>query len=367
MRHDLFPELDAMLAPAALSTLIGREVAEVRAAPFLTPDSLSGSHFLRVEAIGPVGRWSYVVKRVSPAWDWIMRAVGDTYVRAVLAWEDGLLDQLPAVINPAVVACANDGDGKAILMEDIGADLILSGDFPINFADHALLIDAMAQLHAGAWGRQHAVAPEAGYIDLHHLYRLLSPSVMRREADGPDAIPKLVVEGWSLLEELVAPDVATVVRALLDDPTALVEQLQPFIATIIHADWKLGNLGVQRDTPLGERVILLDWDRVCAAPPAVDLGWYLAVNSARLPQSKEDTIATYRDRLEEHLGVRLDDAWWQPQLDLALLGAFVQLGWPKLLGAAGDDQRIRAREQAELEWWSKRVRTGAARIVGVPA
>ncbi len=61
----------------------------------------------------------------------------------------------------------------------------------------------------------------------------------------------------------------------------------------------------------------------------------------RLPMSKEDTIIAYRQSLEAH-GVRTAD-WWDRQLDLALLGGFLQLGWSK----TGDP--------VELGWWVERV------------
>jgi hypothetical protein len=80
-----------------------------------------------------------------------------------------------------------------------------------------------------------------------------------------------------------------------------------------------------------------------------ELGWYLALNRARLPQSKEDTIAALRSALERH-GV--DTApWWDAQLPLCLLGTLVQFGWEKALGDAG-----------ELHWWCDRATEGAARL-----
>jgi hypothetical protein len=111
-------------------------------------------------------------------------------------------------------------------------------------------------------------------------------------------------------------------------------------------------------------VVLLDWDRVSEGPAALDLAWYLAVNSTRLPESKEDSIACYRAALASRLDSVFSDDWWAPQLDLCLLGGFLQLGWPKLLGAALGDDVTRAREQAELNWWSARVRAGARRLQG---
>ena len=54
--------------------------------------------------------------------------------------------------------------------------------------------------------------------------------------------------------------------------------------------------------------------------------WYLALNRARLPESKEATIARYRERLEAH-GVATAD-WWDRQLGLSLVGmaAVVRVG-----------------------------------------
>ena len=71
----------------------------------------------------------------------------------------------------------------------------------------------------------------------------------------------------------------------------------------------------------------------------MDVAWYLAVNCDRLPESKEDTIMAYRDRLEHH-GVGTS-GWFDRQLDLALLGGFLQLGWSK--------------SGPELQWWASRI------------
>src|SRR5207248_8862971 len=103
-------------------------------------------------------------------------------------------------------------------------------------------------------------------------------------------------------------------------------------------------------------------------------------NSARLPVSKEQAIATYVHHLNEATGKayakrsgrRMPGAvgkayagavggkattdWWEPQLALALLGGFLLLGWPKIVGALTGDPAVRKREKAELEWWSERIR-----------
>ena len=78
-----------------------------------------------------------------------------------------------------------------------------------------------------------------------------------------------------------------------------------------------------------------------------DLAWYLALNRARLPQSKEDAIAALRASLEGY-GIETDP-WWARQSALCLLGALVEFGWEKALG-----------DDAELGWWCDRAREGAA-------
>jgi hypothetical protein len=112
--------------------------------------------------------------------------------------------------------------------------------------------------------------------------------------------------------------------------------------TFLHGDWKMGNLGSHPDG----RTIVLDCAYPGEGPACHDLAWYLSVNRARLPESKEDAIARFRRALEPH-GVTTD-GWWDRQLGLCLLGSVVQFGWEKALG-----------DDVELGWWLDRAREGA--------
>ena len=87
----------------------------------------------------------------------------------------------------------------------------------------------------------------------------------------------------------------------------------------------------------------MDWAFPGVGPPCSELAWYLAINAARIPQSKEDSIEAYRESLERH-GVDTS-GWWEEQLGLAFVGVMVQFGWEKALGG-GD----------ELEWWASAAR-----------
>jgi hypothetical protein len=148
-------------------------------------------------------------------------------------------------------------------------------------------------------------------------------------------------QGWALLPER-APRLHEVVTAVHRDPGALAEALRTTPLTFVAGDWKLGNVGRRPDG----RTILIDWAYPGQAAPCWDLTWYLALNRARLPESKEETVARYRARLESH-GVETG-GWWERQLGLSLLGMAAVLAWEKAVG-----------DQKELDWWERAALEGA--------
>jgi hypothetical protein len=356
--HAILPSVEAMLEPKQMSSLEGRRVASISRNVLTAEDSLSGSKLENIVTEGSDGERRYVLKRIALEWDWIMRALNDTMGRAVTAWQLGLLDRLPDCIEHAYVACSRDGDGWAILMHDMSDTLVPPGDSPISPEENARFLKHMAQLHTAFWGETEWADPKLGFCDLRTRYAGFTPRVIEREQGGPDAIPRMVLRGWQLLEEAVAPDVAAIIRPLLNDPGPLARRLGAFPQTLVHHDWKLGNMGITHDWP-EPRTVLLDWAQLGVAPPACDLAWYLAVNSARLPVTKEEAIVLYKEQLSRTIGDIFALDWWEPQLALALLGGFVLLGWPKTLGAVQGDVATRRREQAEIDWWSEWIRRGA--------
>jgi Phosphotransferase enzyme family len=305
-----------------------------RREPWKTADSLSGSRFERVVMDGV----PLVVKYSSVDDDWIMRATGDLGWRQLTLLSSGVLDALPASIDHGIVGCApftsEDGHhGVALLMRDVSATLVPFGSEPIALDLHRGFIERMAEFHAAYWGFRDS----AGLFPLVHHYVLLTPLMAELEAAAPrgDPVPPAVAEGWRRLGDRYPAD-ARRLLALASDPWPLVEALRKGPQTLVHGDWKLGNLGSD-----GPRTILLDWDRTGEGPALVDLAWYLAVNCDRLPETKEDAIAAYRAALES-----ADIAtapWWDAQLDAALAGAFLQLAWSKT-----EDAR-------EFRWWSERL------------
>jgi hypothetical protein len=304
--------------------------------PLLTGDQKGGSNLERLVVRGEV----YVAKHLDLRTDWIMRFTSDLACRPLVAWRAGLFDRLPACIDAAVMACyPGRGLGQAVLvMRDVGPSLIPEGDAPVSVEQHLLLIDHMAALHASFWGWHDTI----GLLPLSNRLLEFHPQSALREAQRPDcaAVPRIILEGWRRLEQ-TSPHVSQLVATLHRDPTPLVRALEQTPQTLIHGDWKMGNLGSHSDG----RTVLLDWAVPGQAPAALDLTWYLSINRRRLPYGKEQAIEDYACALSRH-GVALG-AWWNQQLELALLTVMVWFGWEKVFD-----------EPAELGWWEDRVRDG---------
>jgi hypothetical protein len=307
----------------------------VSRAPLAAADGRSGSLLERVVL---AGGGTLVVKHVLDGGDWIMRASHD-HGRAAELWSSGVLARVPAVIDHAVVGAEEVEGGWMVIMRDVSAAL-LPDNARITRGDSRRVLEAAAALHATFWDD-----PPLPLCSMVDRYRFLSPATTRREAGGADEVPRLIGRGWERFAELVPDEVAGPVLAVLERPEPFAGAFSRFPATLIQGDLKLGNLGFTED-----RVVMLDWGTQTGwAPPAVETAWYLAINWSRIDASREQVLDDFRaaegDRHDE-------DA-----LRLALLGGLVQLGWDKALAASGHpDPAIRAREAADLAWWTDRAR-----------
>lgn len=317
-----------------------------RREPLWHSDSKSGACIERVE----LGGHTYIVKHLDVTMDWTLRTVGDLGGANRAMWTRGLLGRMPGCINQPIVAVGRGaprrwgGEVTILIMEDVGRWMVPAGDDPIPLEQHLAFMSHMAALHATFW----EAGPEIDLIPASNRLMELSPWLVTTEAAlGSNAIiPPLVGRGWAAFAE-VAPH-SRVVAELAFDPSPLVVALEQTPSTLVHGNWKLGNLGTD---DVG-RTVVIDWESPGRGAPCSDLAWYLAINSARLPQSKEAAAEAYRAALED-LGIDTEP-WWADQLRLALLGGIVQFGWEKALGGAGD----------ELDWWLAQAEEGA-RVLAV--
>jgi hypothetical protein len=303
--------------------------------PWVPDDSKSGARFEELFIEGE----RFILKYQDVRDDWLMRASGDTGQRYVRLWEEGLLDRLPDVIDPAVVACSFDGTVGMVLLRDVTPQL-LPIDQPFSTTLHTQFMTHMAALHATFWNWR----DEVGLTPLDRRYLMFSPAVAAAEAALGSAmiVPQVMADGWSRLPE-ASPVLSDLVFGLLDDPTPLVDALGTVPHTLVHGDWKAANLGRHADG----RTVLLDFGEAPGeASPLADLSWYLALNSDLLPESKDEALSTYRAALERH-GIETA-GWWEKAVSLEFLGAMLQFGWEKALGGPGP----------ELSWWEARAMEG---------
>ena len=175
--------------------------------------------------------------------------------------------------------------------------------------------------------------------------------------DEPDGVggsarevDKSVRDGWRTALDLLPSHLA---RAITGSPQEIWNRWSHLPTTLVHGDTKIANFAVMPD----KRLCLLDWAFVGLAPCTFDLGWYIAVNAPRLTDTKEDTLARYRVKLEQHLGRQIDDAMWRDLEEAGVVCGALMLLWSKASGVKSD------REGADQEWrwWVKRLGDWAAR------
>jgi hypothetical protein len=348
MQHVLYDSVDQMLAPETLSELCGRPVSRVRCVP-LKRGGNSGSQLLAVETDDGQGS-RYVLKRVSLERDWIMRLTDDRRCRSVALWQHGLLDRVRHRIEHAILACAQDQAGWAMLMHDVSGNLRQRSAIRKRHYERAL--DALAVLHSTFWQAPVLGESALGLCDPAHYLTFLSPEKLRAEGETHPFVSE-ILEGWALLETTADADVVEVVRSLHRDPGPLCCALARCPRTLVHGDVFPGNLGwlgkAQR------KVVLLDWQLATALPPAADLAQCL---SDLRVADKEAAIAHYRHSLACQLGTRRENSWWQPQLALGSLAFFVSRGWamPLFVGRWSANEGERAQQRANLAWFAGQVR-----------
>jgi hypothetical protein len=333
---------------ASLAELLG---PDARRSPMAQTAGVSGASFERVRR--PDG--DFVLKRLDRREDWTMRAMGDLHSVTRHLWARGILDALPDCIHQPIVGVAVDprdvGPGAGtttwVLMRDVGPWLVPDVDEPLPLAAHRAFLEHMAAVHATFWDGTPAAALDLELTPVVNRLLDLSPWLATTEAAiGSGAmIPRLVGEGWDRFGTIARPPIASVVRDLAWDPTPIATALAATPGTLVHGNWKFGNLGTDDEG----RTILLDWEGTAHTAATLDLAWYLAINCRRIPESKEDAVAAYRSALEA-AGVATD-GWWDRQLAVALLTGLVWFGWEKALGG---------RRDAELAWWEDRVEEGVA-------
>jgi len=363
MQYKLYPNITAMTKPEELNRLVGQNMNTACLAPFETKGwSSTEAEFLGVNNCnGDQPR--YIIKRLRKEKDWVMAATNDDHWRAITVWQQGLLDRLPDEIAHGVIACSVDEAGYAILMHNVSQDL-LAEDQPISETDNVFILEAMAALHAAFWHDSLLDNHELHLCKPEDFFTHTSPEKARQMAQtNPSFVLEMIIEGWRLVPKFVDAGTAGLMHDLVHDPTPLCTALARYPQTLVHTDVRIANLGIKRDKR--RRLIMLDWARQTRTVPAVDLVYYLVTGSSTgFPISFEESINFYKQQLAKRLGDRFYESWWQPQLELCLLGTFSTMACFKAWGAEhADDEAERLSNRADLKWWAEQAQIGASWLV----
>lgn len=342
----MLTDMRPSLTPRPVAASVDELLADVeRREPFRPSDSRSGASFERVRIAGE----PRVVKYIHVDDDFAMRVSGDIGCVPLRAWAAGLYDIAPHVIDHGILGMAGgvgrNGWGAAILMRDVSADLVPEGDEPFGESQHAAFIDHLADMCAATWGWH----DDVGLLPYGTRWEFFGHAAIDgdRALGFPERVPAIADEGWAKFAVRAPSSVARAIDELRRDVSPLARSLSSTPSCFLHGDWKAGNLG----TGVDGRSVLIDWVYLGEGPACHELGWYLALNRAKLPagHTKERVITDFRAALELH-GVATAE-WWDRQLALGLLGSLVQFGWEKALG-----------DDAELGWWCDRASEGLARL-----
>lgn len=274
----------------------------------------------------------FILKRMSLDRDWIMRATDDVSHREARFAETE--PGLGALVRTPTVGVAHDADGFAILMDDISDDLIDAGDISVSQLE--AVIAAMASLHTQN--------PPAGFpwCDIGLRLGLLAPTRADIAESYGAPVARDLRRGWQAFDRLAPRTVKRLVNGLHGDMRPLVERLNRLPPAFLHGDLKLDNIGI---APAGH-AWFLDWAMPMVASTAVELGWFIAVNSRRLPLGLDETLHMYRD------ASAMPESQQATHDSLAALCGLVLRGWRKALDAENGTS-------AEFAWWCERAEKAA--------
>lgn len=190
------------------------------------------------------------------------------YRRELLAYRE-LLDGQP--LHPAFLsAVADDDDGVAFLLEDLGAHRAVDQLDGLGLTDALAVVDELAILH-----RDHADSPGLGAL-----------SVRRSAPSNFD--PDQLAVGLEAMDGKVDDQTQQAFAAVLDNRPRLLAAFADITgSTLCHGDPRADNVVFRSDG----RAVLFDWQQLAIQHGEADLAWLLATSVTTLTRKKTETEA----------------------------------------------------------------------------
>lgn len=337
----VFDSIEAMLAPDALRDLTGLSVTGVERLPFIVAHrSANELHQIWLET--DAGGRRLILKVFQPRRDWVMRLTHDTLTREAMLYVHGVYTQMPPEIVVPVIAAARHDDTWANLMLDVSADLL-----PLNTMQSQMnarrLVKHLAAIHARFWNSPALQNPALGLSSLEDFLTVLAPARVQAEINAGNAHPvmDMAARGWQKFAASAPTDVVGIIQGFQNHPGWMLAELERHPKTLVHGDYKLPNLGLDRSG----RAIVLDWQDATSGPGMLDLGYFLALNAGWLPFDLSGLVEMYAGALSAQ-----GHAVSAREIDLGLVaGGALRLLWLMWLN-----------DQNDLEWWYDLIRRVAA-------
>jgi hypothetical protein len=243
---------------------------------------------------------------------------------------------LPGSIRTPNVAWSHDGLRYALLMQDITPHLLPAG--AVSGDALRTIVERMAELHR--------TRPPRGvpWCALERRLLLLAPAATHRDyvlRTMGHGLQNDLHEGWSAFDRLATPAARELIHGLAAEVRPLVRALEMQPQCWLHGDLKFDNIGLDG---LG-RMWLIDWALTLVAPAAVELGWFMAINSRRMTVTLDGVLDAYAEATPG--GAR------EARDGLAAICGLLLRGWRKALDA---DEG----EPGELRWWCERAVAASA-------
>lgn len=305
--YDLFDSLDHMLAPETLSKLHSQPVTRVHCRPMNGHAGLAGGQLSHVDT--DAGR--FILKQMSLESDYIMLSSNDRLCRSVTLWQYGLLDQLRPHLEHKILACSREGDGWAILMDDL-TGYFFAWDKPMAPELVPVFLDTMARFHAVFWNDPQLKSPSLGLCSPAQLLDMTTLPMKQKEL-SMGVIPDWIRGGWEVMEELLDSDVFAQMRDLVENPQPVFDALSKYPYTLLHGDYRAENLA-HLHYP-----IVIDWQEAACSLMTIDLAWFVKHGYVRDGMGQVQAVNYYRQRLEAYLHQRFDDIDWQAMVELGYL------------------------------------------------
>lgn len=341
-KHALFGSIEQMLTPECLSKLVSQQITGVYRHSMDGHAGLAGGQLTYVDT--DIRR--FVLKQMSVDTDYIMYASDDQQCRSATLWEYGLLDQLRPHMEHKILACCRDGDGWAILMEDLTGHAYKGHSPPPE--QIPVFLDSLARFHAKFWNdhrlqdRRLGLCTPAVFFEIFHL-----PLREEHKNLSIGVLPDWIRGGWEVMSELLDPETYVQITTLLNNPKPLLEALDRYPFTLLHGDYRADNLAYV------ECPVIIDWQQAAYSLMTIDLAWFTLAKSA---MEIDRLNAYYRKCLEVHLGHQFDDGDWQAMLILGYaVNALRAIGFFAFFYRSDEDQEIKNDDERIVKQQGQRV------------